>query len=287
MPKKDKLKINIILNLLYEILVIAAPMITAPYVSRVLQADGIGKYSYTSSLLAYFTMFASLGTASYGQREIARLRGDKKRYSKIFWEIELCSVFTTCICLILWLLFAIMYDEYRTYMLAITYSLVAVLFDISWLYRGLEKFKYTVGINAFFKILSIILIFTLVKTENDLVRYMVIMSLGTLFGNVSMWLFLKREVVITRIELKALKSHLKTALVYFGPTIATSIYTVLDKTLIGVITQSNVENGYYEQATKIMNIVKSVSYSAINGVMASRACFLYSKKERLTIKSQV
>ena len=97
------MKKNLILSTLYQILTMITPLLTAPYISRVLGADGIGIYSYTSSIVMYFCMFAALGTGSYGAREIARHRDDPDQYSKLFWEIELLTVITTTICLILWL----------------------------------------------------------------------------------------------------------------------------------------------------------------------------------------
>ena len=277
--KRPSLKVNLLLNLLYEILTIVTPLITAPYVSRVLQADGVGIHSYTSSLLTYFTLFAALGTASYGKRVIAGLRDNKEACSKAFWEIEIITVFTTGICLIVWLIFASLYVEYRPYMLVLSFTLIATLFDISWLYGGLEKFQYTVSVNSICKILSVICIFLFVKEKDDVLIYTAIMSFATLLGNISMWLFLPKQIIRTKIDVGSMKHHLKETTIYFGPAIATSIYTVLDKTLIGVITNDNAQNGYYEQATKIINIVKSVSFNAINGVMMARASFLYAQKD--------
>ena len=92
------LKVNITINLLYEILIVITPLITAPYLSRVLQANGIGINSYTSSLVMYFTLFASLGTANYGKKVIASLRDNVKEYSQAFWEIEIITIFTTIVC---------------------------------------------------------------------------------------------------------------------------------------------------------------------------------------------
>ena len=165
------LRINIILNMLYEVLIVLTPLITAPYVSRVLQPDGVGIYSYTNSLLTYFTMAASLGTLSYGKKAIAELRTDKKKYSKAFWEIELITVITTSICLALWISFALMYKQYSAYMLVLSSALLATLFDISWLYGGLEKFQYTVSVNSICKLISIVCIFCFVKNKNDVILY--------------------------------------------------------------------------------------------------------------------
>ena len=166
MPLKKKrlnnshsLKVNIIFNLLYELLVVFTPFITAPYVSRVLQPEGVGINSYTNSLLMYFTLFAALGTGSYGKKIISGLRDKIELYSEAFWEIEIISILMGSIFLVLWILFSLFYKQYRPYMLILSFTLLATLFDISWLYGGLEKFQYIVGINSVFKIISVIAIF--------------------------------------------------------------------------------------------------------------------------------
>ncbi len=280
MKKQVSLRFNIFLSMMYEILMIITPLITAPYISRVLQPEGVGINSYVSSILTYFTLFAALGTASYGKRVIASLRNNIKEYSKAFWEIELITVFTTGICLLLWIILSLLYTAYTPYMLVLSFTLIATLFDISWLYGGLEKFQYTVSINSICKIISIICIFNFVKDKNDVLLYTTISSVSTLLGSATMWLFLPKQIVKTNIKFDSIKKHLKGTVVYFVPAVATSIYTLLDKVLIGIITTNNAENGYYEQATKIMGIIKSVCYGAINGVMMARASFLFSQNDK-------
>ncbi len=297
---KNNLTINIIFNTFYQILTIITPLITAPYVSRVLQSDGVGIYSYTHSLVTYFTMFAALGTASYGKRMIALHRDNKKDRSKSFWEIELITVFTTIVMLAIWLVLSSVYKEYSTYLFILSLYLLATLFDISWFYAGLEKFQFSVIINSIFKVISVVLILVLVKSKNDLWIYFVIYAASMLLGNMSMWIFLPKFLCKTKIDFHTMGKHLKNTLVYFAPTIATSIYTVLDKTLIGLLIQGNVttyengvevvkklsdiENGYYEQANNILSLVKGVAFASINGVMESRVSYLYGKGDSEGIK---
>ncbi len=295
-----KLKKNIILNTLYQLLTIITPLITAPYISRVINNDGVGIYSYTNSLVSYFTMFAALGTASYGLRTIALHRDNKKDYSKSFFEIELISIISTCLMLVFWLILAFCYKDYSTYLFILSFTLLATLFDISWLYQGLEKYGYTVSINAFFKLLSVVLILTLVKTRDDVSKYLLITSLSTFLGNVSMWIFLPRNIQFTKIEFSSCVRHLKSTMIYLLPTIATTIYTILDKSLIGLLIKgtvdveengviitkklADIENGYYEQANKIISLVKTVAFFSINGVMCSRASYLYGVQDAEGLK---
>jgi O-antigen/teichoic acid export membrane protein len=265
----------VLFNLFYEILLIAVPLITTPYVSRVLGPDGVGTYSYTSSLVTYFTLFAGLGTAEYGKREIAGCRDDINERSRLFFEIELLSMITSAISIASWLILCTLYTEYKYLMLLFTFSILRTCFDISWFYAGIEKFKYIVSINAFFKIAAMVSIFVFVKSSNDIDRYVLIESLSLFLGSFSMWIFLPRKIRFVKIQLSHLKKHLKEVIIYFIPSIANVISSILDKTFIGIITDSSTENGYYEQATKIINLAKSVSFVALDGVVYSRNSYLF------------
>ena len=298
--QKSNLRINIILNFLYQFFLIVTPLITAPYVSRTLGPDGIGIYSYSNSLVTYFTIIAAVGTVSYGTRTIARSREDISEYSKKFWEIELLTVITSFISLGCWLILAFCYKEYEIYLLIMSFQILSVCFDISWLYAGLEKFKYTISVNFLTKLLGIVSIFLFVKTRNDLVVYVFIMVAVHFFGNISMWIFLPKTVKRAHIEKESLKHHFKETLIYFIPSIATVLYSVLDKSLIGILVKgyvnetngnttvtkriSNIENGYYEQATNIITMIKTVCFVAINGVVTSRASYLYKKHRENDVK---
>lgn len=298
--KQESLKKNVILNVFYHIFLIITPLITAPYASRVLQSDGIGIYSYSNSLVTYFTVFAALGTVSYGTREIARNRNDKSKYSKAFWEIELLTIFTSLASLAVWIILALTYSEYKIYLLILSFQILATCFDISWLYFGLEKYSYTISINSIFKILGIVAIFVFVKSPDDLEKYVLINTLVHLLGNLSMWFFLPFVLSKTKIEIKSLKVHFHETIIYFVPSIATVLYTVLDKTLIGLLVQgetikqvdgvetivknSDLENGYYEQATSIITMVKTICFTAINSVMSSRSSFLFKKGDMTGVK---
>ena len=169
--KTPSVKKNYAYNLSYQILSLLTPFITAPYVSRVLGADGIGIYSYTASIMAYFQMFAILGTTNYGIREIARLRDDKEAMSKTFWEIVILVSLTTSICLVCWLFFSFTSEFYRFFFLALTPLLLSSAFDISWFYTGIEKMGYTVVMNSICKLIGIISLFVFVHEKDDLLIY--------------------------------------------------------------------------------------------------------------------
>ena len=285
--KQPSLKKNFVLNTIYQILIIVIPFISMPYISRVLGAGGVGTYSYTYSIQTYFAMFAALGTVTYGTREIARVRENEEERSRLFWEIELLTVLTSLACLILWGIWILFNHEYRMCYVILTINIIAVIFDISWFYAGMEQFGYIVRQNTIFKVLGLISLFVFVKHESDLYLYIAIMAASTLLGNMTMWLYLGRFLKKVNVKEFNLKRHFKETLIYFVPTIATSIYSVLDKTLIGAITKDANENGYYEQATNIVNAAKVVSFVAINGVMESRSSFLFAQGKTDRVKSMI
>ena len=283
---QPSIKKNYIYNTLYEILVVISPLITAPYVSRIFQADGTGIYSYTSAIAAYFTMFAALGVKSYGQREIAQHRDNKQEASRLFWELELMCVSTTLLCLLVWVFLIIFSQKYTVYYAVLTMHVAATAFDISWFWGGQEQYRFITIRNSLIKIIGIVMLFKFVHQKSDLLLYIGLISATHLLGNLSMWTYLPKFLVKVDPKTLHVARHYRETLVYFVPSIATSIYTILDKAMIGWITHDDYENGYYEQATKILSICKSVVFSMIT-VMSTRMSYLFSKNSHEEIKQRM
>lgn len=283
----SKIGRNYYLNMISQVLRLVTPLITTPYISRVLGADNVGIFSYTYSIQSYFALFAVLGTASYGAREISRNRNNKKKISKLFWEIELLTVITSITVIILWTILVVVSQIYKRIFIILTIYLLAAMIDISWLFVGLEMFPYLVVRNIFIKIAEVISIFCLVKNANDLEIYCMIMATGTLIGNISLWSRL--GVYIEKVEVSKLhiSEHFRGTMIFFLPSIATSLYTVLDKTLIGVITHDIRENGYYEQATKVIGIAKAIAFISLNTVLGPRSAYLYANEKYDEIKKNL
>lgn len=285
--KEPSIKKNFIYSTAYQILNVITPFISAPYISRVLGAEGIGIQSYTASIQQYFLLLASLGTLSYGAREISMNRNDEYKRSKIFWEIELMSIGTTLIALAGWIILCFLTPKYRVYYIVLTIGIFAAAFDISWFFNGIEEFKLTVIRNSIFKIFGIILMFLYIKTREDLLLYVFITAATSFLSNLSLWPYMRRYLVKVNIRELKFKKHFSETLVYFIPTIATSVYTVLDKTLLGLITNDAVQNGYYQQAEKIINLAKSVVFTAINSVVGVRNSYLFSEKKFAEIHEKI
>ncbi len=273
---------NYLYNVFYEILVIILPILTTPYVSRVLGAQGIGIYSYTISITTYFILFGSLGIALYAKREIAYVQDDTLKRSKIFWEIILLRFITLGISLLIFYFTYASHGAYQMYYKILILEILANALDVSPFFQGMEEFKKIIGRNLIVKLISVISIFLFIKTENDVNTYLLIYALSTLIGNVSLWLYLPKY--IKKIPLKKLnfKKHLKPIIILFIPQIATQIYTVLDKTMIGSLIYDKKEVGFYEQSQKIVKLILTI-VTSLGTVMLPRIAnkFANGKKEEI------
>ena len=271
---RTSMKKNYIFNLIYQLLSIIMPFITTPYVSRVLHADGIGAYSYTISTITYIGIFAILGMSTYGQLEVAKLREDKYQCSKLFWGIVCAKGITTIAAVtVYYVLTPILGIYVDIYKLMIIYF-IAQLIDFTWFFQGFEEFGFIVARNIAIKVIGTLCIFLFVKKPEDILLYTIIIQGTALLGNALMCPRLRRFLV--RVPFKEIKVvvHWKESLIFFIPTIATSVYTLLDKSMIGWLTKSAFENGYYEQAHKIEQIVVVV-VTSLNVVTLPRVVHLF------------
>lgn len=283
MQKKSIFK-NYMYNVMYQLLVMIIPLITTPYLSRVLGAENIGIYSYTISITTYFILFGSFGVATYGQREIAYNQDDIKKRSKIFFEIFFMRFITLGLSMIIFYLTFCLKGQYNLYYKILMLEIVANIIDISWYFQGMEEFKKTVIRNTIVKLISVICIFVFVKSSNDLYKYFIIYVISTFLGNLSLWLYLPKNTKKVKIRELNIINHLHPTLTLFVPQIATQIYTVLDKTMIGAIVSNKAEVGYYEQAQKIIKLLMTLATS-LGTVMMPRIAATFASGDRKTVKS--
>ena len=282
---QKSIKKNYVYNLYYQILTIITPLITAPYLARVLGADGIGTISYTDSVAAYFVLLATMGISTYGQREISYVQDNIEERSHVFWNTKVLEIITSGISLCAFVLFSL-YQENIIIYLIFSFNILAVLMDVTWFFQGMEEFGKTVLRNIIVKLLGIIYIFLFVKTSDDIAVY----AFGTCFfafiANVSLWFYLPRYIDrIKFCDLHPFKDF-KTVLSLFIPTVAIQVYTVLDKTMIGIVTKNSFENGYYEQAIKMSKMTLMFVIS-LGTVMIPRIGYHYEQKQYDEVKRLV
>lgn len=277
MMKKNSVGRNYIYNLIYQIFVMIMPLITTPYISRVIGATGVGVYSYTISITAYFVMLGTLGITIYGQREIAYVQDDKSKRSKLFFELLTIRVIATIISTVSFYLFFCNFNEYSLYFKILIFEIIASAFDISWFYQGMEDFKKVVIRNILVKIILMISIFIFVKNQNDVWIYILIYTLSVFIGNITLWINLKNHICFSR-DLQ-LKKHIIPMILLFIPQVAVQIYTVLDKTMLGYILSDISIVGYYEQAQKIVKLSLAI-ITTLGVVMIPRIANIFSKGDK-------
>lgn len=278
MKKNKSIAKNYIYSLFYEILVFIVPLLTTPYISRTLGADGIGIYSYTLSIATYFINFGKLGFQTYGQLKIAESRDNKAKLSIYFWEITITRFLSMMFAILLYIIVFFIDKEFSLYYFLLLIFFASSILDFTWFLQGMEEFKIITIRNSIIKILSLILVFLFVKDRNDLPIYFIIIQGSTLLGNISLLTFIKKNVNRVKFNELHFIKHLKGSLPYFIPTIATTIYLSLDKSMIGWITNSNFENGFYEQAHKIEQVAVTI-VTSLSVVTMPRIAYFFNNKE--------
>lgn len=273
---------NYFYNLLYEILTVLVPLVTTPYVSRAIGAEGIGTYSFTYSIATYFALFAALGTTVYARREVAYCQDNPEKRSVVFWEIFLFRIFASTISLLLYMAY-VWRSSYKEIAIIQSFYIIAVVFDITWFFQGMENFGTVVLRNTVIKVINVAFIFLFVKSKNDLVTYIFGLAFLPLVGNIVTWSCIKKFVKL--VPLKCLKPfrHVKGAIALFIPTIASQVYLLLDKTMIGIFSVGNIENGYYEQAQKIVKICW-MFVTAFAAVMSPRVAYVFAKNDKKQLR---
>ena len=283
MPNRS-IKKNFIYNLIYQVMMLVSPLVVTPYISRVLGADSVGLYSYADSMAAYFVLVAVLGTSTYGQRAISYVQEDAAARSRAFWDLFLLRFLTSSVTLGVYVGYAFLFArESLTIALILAFNVVNVMFDITWFMQGMEEFGKTALRSILFRFACIAAIFLFVKDSGDLPLYALFMTCSVVLGNLSLWLYLPKYLV--RVKGVNPFRDMKSVLLLFIPTVATQIYTVLDKSMIGWFwgEEDFNENGFYEQAEKIVKVALS-AVTALGIVMIPRISSTYKAGDMEKVK---
>ncbi|MDE6686783.1 MAG: oligosaccharide flippase family protein, partial [Lachnospiraceae bacterium] len=268
---------NYIWNTVNQVFILLVPLIVTPYLSRVLGADGIGIYSYVNSIASYFIITAILGTTLYGQRSIACVRNNREDCSKAFWEIQIFRMLASTICLAFFFIMVSFVKENILIYFILSINIVNVIFDISWFYYGIEDFKKIAIRNFVVKICHMIFIFVFINDSSDLWLYAASVVGFAILGNASMWFSLPK-ILVKVSDVHPLK-NIKDIILLFLPTMATQVYCVLDKSMIGWITGSSYQNGCYEQAEKVARFSLSI-VTSIAMVVLPRVANLFENQKK-------
>ena len=269
--QESKLKSNFLFQGIYQVLIYLIPLVVAPYLTRVLKSEALGIYTYVNSIAYYFVIFANLGISRYGQRTIASNKNDSEKCRKVFWGILIDHIIVSILIILIYIFYCVFFvKEYiEIYFIELLY-IVSALFDVTWFFYGLENFKSVVIKNTFIKLLECICIFLFVNTPGDLDLYTFIMAGSILLGQVIIFPQAIKLMPYIKVTIDDLKIHIKPMLVLFVSVIASTLYTVFDKTLLGLYLEKN-SVAFYEYSNKLINIPKSI-LAVVGTVMFPRAC---------------
>ena len=274
MAQQKSIKLNFIMNAILTMSSFIFPLITFPYVSRVLLPIGTGKVSLATSIIAYFSMFAQLGIPTYGIRACAKVRDDKEKLTKTVQEIFLINLIMGMIsyAVFFMVLFTIpkIHAEKELY-LVISSTIFFNMIGMEWLYKAMEQYTYITIRSIIFKFVALILMFFVVHTQEDYVLYGGITILAAVGSNIFNFLNVHKYISMRPVGNYNLAQHMPPILTFFAMTIATTIYTNLDIVMLGFI-KTDIDVGYYNAAVRIKTILVSI-VTSLGTVLLPRASY--------------
>ncbi len=284
---KPSVSNNYILNMLVNVVNLAASLVITPYISRTLGADSIGIYTYCLSIQIYFIVMGTLGMPVYAKREIAMVRKNENRLNEKYSELLTLQVTTLSGSLILYVVLTVLINaKYRYMFLACGLGIVAMLFDVSWLFLGLEDFTVIVQRGLSFKLICVVSIFAFVRKPKDLYIYALCLMMANLLSN--MWVFYKavKRVSYKKPSFHQVTAHLKPAFILMLPSIVTTLYAMIDETMLGFMSGSMGEVGLYEQSQKIVSVSLTL-ITALGAVLMPRLAALFGEGDFQQFKAYV
>lgn len=249
------------------------PLILSPYLTRTLKETALGTYTYVRTIAYYFVILANLGISKHGQRIISQNSNDEEKLRKAFWSLFSLHAIISVILSLTYCAFILLFvKEFRAIYWIETFYVLSALFDITWLFYGLENFKSVVIKNTVIKVVVCILIFSFVHNPDDLWKYTLFSAAGIFAGQLVMLPQAIHILPPIRFDVSDLRQHIKPLLIFSITLIASTLYTSFDKTLLGLMsTKENV--AFYEYSNQIINVPRAV-ISVIGTVMFPRACRL-------------
>lgn len=293
MTEDNNLKIhsipyNILMGVILKVTQVIFPIITFPYISRVLLPEGVGEFNFVSSTINIFSVIAMLGIPIYGIRVCAKCRDDKVQLSKTVLElliINSIAVFVTFI-----LLFGIVelvpqyHAQFKLFFI-FSFSILFTAFGVEWFYQSIEQYDYITIRSFIAKVISIVLMFLCVKDSGDLLQYGIVTVIGTVGSNLFNIIRLHKYICISGIKKIELKKHIKPIFILFAFSAVTTIYTSFDSVMLGFLS-SNTEIGYYSAGVKLKNLLVSF-VTVFASVLLPRCTYLISQNRYRDFKALI
>ena len=280
--------LNILYNAVYQIFLVLVPLITVPYLSRILGPKTYGIYSNVNNIVQFLMIFCTLSVSYIGMRTISQIRafGSGQDLTKAFWGLwyfqAIAGFLTIALVIAVTSFFHIKYGQYL--LLMVPY-LISAQVDISWFFQGLADFGRVVLKNTAVKLVSVILILLWVKSPGDLWKYMLIMSVSTMLGSFVFWFDIHRYVGGPVKRFYQYRATVKAIITLLIPQIATQIYTSLDKPILGLF-QNSTQVAFYDNSQRISNMVLGI-VTSISLVIMPKMAGEGKKEQRVILKKSL
>lgn len=280
------LKKNFIYQTGYQVLATALPLITTPYINRVLGAEQLGTYTYVANIANYFTIFAMLGFNNYGSKMIAATKHNENELAHTFSSIRKLQCLMATVVVAIYLLFiSLCIPEHKSLYFIESLWIINCFIDINWFFWGMEKVKLTVNRNLIIKLITLLGVFIFVRSRNDILIYAFILVIGTILSDIYLISQVKKYVKGTKTTFYEMIAHIKPCIALFIPIVAMSIYQQMDKTMLGVLSTYE-QVGYYSSADKIVNIPLGI-ITGLGTVSLPRIVSLISENKIMEYKKVV
>ncbi len=275
---------NALYNTIKSVAAIVFPLITFPYITRVLLTENVGKVNFGNSIISYFSLIASLGITTYAVRECSKCRDDKEKLSIIASEIFSLNIITTIISYLFLTITLVFFKNLESYRLLIVIQSMVIVFTTlgtDWLNNAMEDFGYITVRTLLFQVVSLVLMLLFVKTQGDYIKYAVIVLVSNSGAQVTN-IFYRRKYCRVRFTRHIhLKKHLGPVMLLFSMQLAMVIYVNSDITMLGIM-KGDVQVGLYSVSVKVYNIIQTL-VTAVQTVLIPQLAISYTKKDYTSI----
>lgn len=284
---ENSTKNNFILQTFYQVLILGIPLILSPYLTRVLGSESLGTYSYCHSIATYFSIFIMLGIQTHGCRKIAACKNSEEE-RKMFFSLFFLHLIGSVVVVCLYAMFACTFGaRYFSIYLILGLFLLSSVFDITWYYYGKENFKYVVLVNTVVKIAETALIFIFVKNSDGLLLYILIVCSALVVGQAILLFPILFKHKFYKPSFDEIKSHLKPLLFLTVSVVAINVYTMLDKTLVGIfVNDHNASVAFYDYSEKIAKLPITIM-NVLGTVLLPKMSNLYAKGNKEMMKKTI
>lgn len=274
------LKKNFLYQVLYNFITLALPLVVTPFLSRALLETALGEFTYSRSIASYFVVFSMMGIVKYGQRVISQSSDNNDELRKSFWSLFSIHVVFSLIGFFSYILFVSFFVRIEQPLFwAQAIYVASALFDVTWLFYGLENFKSVVSCNAIIKVIEAIIYIFLIKAPEDIMLYAVVNCFTFLISQIALFLNVVIIIKPIKVSYKECLTHFKPLIIFAIATVGITLYTVFDTTLLGLFSsKSNV--AFYEYSNRIVRIPLTIA-TIIGTVLYPRACKLSAQKQDL------